>query len=168
MNSKERVLTALRRTGVPDRVPLQFDLCRALSDAFGEKLGIPVHYTTAYYEDVSYRLSANELRVAMGSDCVVVGASLPRGYEHPVDEDGYTVNEFNMRLRRGLVYMEVVAPPPMAHVETPEDVEAFEFPDPLAEGRFDDAVKHLESAQEIRPDRNVRHYLEQVRNLARY
>ena len=89
MNSKERVLTALRRTGVPDRVPLQFDLCRSLSDAFGEKYGIPVHYTTAYYEDVTYRLSANELRVAMGSDCVVVGASLPRGHEHPVDENGY-------------------------------------------------------------------------------
>ena len=78
MNSKERVLTALRRTGVPDRVPLQFDLCRSLLDAFGAKYGIPVHYTTAYYEDVTYRLSANELRVAMGSDCVVVGASLPR------------------------------------------------------------------------------------------
>ena len=50
MNSRERVLTAMRRTGVPDRVPLQFDLCRSLLDAFGEKLGIPVHYTTAYYE----------------------------------------------------------------------------------------------------------------------
>ena len=106
--------------------------------------GIPVHYTTAYYEDVTYRLSANELRVAMGSDCVVVGASLPRGYEHPVDDDGYVINEFNMKLRQGPVYMEVVAPPPMAHFETPEDVEAFEFPDPLAEGRFDDAAMYIE------------------------
>ena len=144
MNSKERVLTALRRTGVPDRVPLQFDLCRSLTDAFGEKYGIPVHYTTAYYEDVTYRLSANELRVAMGSDCVIVGASLPRGYEHPVDEKGYVVNEFRMRLRQGPVYMEVVPPPPMANFETVEDVEAFEFPDPLAEGRFDDAAMVIE------------------------
>jgi uroporphyrinogen decarboxylase len=144
MNSKERVVTALRRTGVPDRVPLQFDLCRSLSDAFGQKYDIPVRYTTAYYEDVTYRLSANELRVAMGSDCVVVGASLPRGYEHPVDENGYIVNEFNMKLRQGPVYMEVVAPPPMSHFETVEDVEAFEFPDPLAEGRFDDAEMYIE------------------------
>jgi uroporphyrinogen decarboxylase len=144
MNSKERVLTALRRTGVPDRVPLQFDLCRSLLDAFGEKAGIPVHYTTAYYEDVTYRLSANELRVAMGSDCVIVGASLPRGYEHPVDDEGYLVNEFNMKLRQGPVYMEVVAPLPMAHFETVEDVEAFEFPDPLADGRFDDAAMYIE------------------------
>jgi len=144
MNSKERVLTTLRRQGLPDRVPLQFDLSRSLLDRFGEKYGIPVHYTTAYYEDVTYRISANELRVAMGSDCVVVGASLPRGYRHPVDENGYLVNEFKMKLRQGPIYMEVVAPAPMSHFETAEDVAAFEFPDPLADGRFDDAATYIE------------------------
>ncbi len=49
-----------------------------------------------------------------------------------------------MRLRQGPVYMEVVAPPPMAHFETAADVEAFEFPDPLAEGRYDDAAMYIE------------------------
>ncbi|MFC1672000.1 tetratricopeptide repeat protein [Planctomycetota bacterium] len=34
--------------------------------------------------------------------------------------------------------------------------------------RFDDAVTHLETALEIKPDRNVQHYLEQVKNLSRY
>ena len=53
-----------------------------------QKYGIAAHYTTSYYEDVTYRLSNNDLRVAMGSDCVIVGAGLPRGYEHPVDENG--------------------------------------------------------------------------------
>lgn len=143
MNSRERVLTALKRQGLPDRVPLQFDLCRALLDKFGEKYGVPVHYTTAYYEDVTYRLSANELRVAMGSDCVMVGAGLPRGYAHPVDEHGLVINEFKMKLRQGPIYMEVVPPAPMSHFETPDDVEAFEFPDPLAEGRFDDAAMYI-------------------------
>ena len=144
MNSKERVLTALRRKILPDRVPLQFDLSRVLLDKFGQKYGIPVHYTTAYYEDVTYRLSGNELRVAMGSDCVVVGAGLPRGYRHPIDENGYLVNEFKMKLRQGPIYMEVVPPAPMSHFETSEDVEAFEFPDPLADGRFDDAEMYIE------------------------
>ena len=83
MNSRQRVLTALQRTGTPDRVPVQFDLCRQLSDAFGAQYNIPVHYTTSYFEDLTYRISANELRTAMGSDCVVVGAGLPRGYQHP-------------------------------------------------------------------------------------
>ncbi len=144
MNSRERVITALLRTATPDRVPLQFDLCRSLLDRFGEKYDIPVHYTTAYYEDVTYRLSGNELRVAMGSDCVVVGASLPRHYEHPVDEDGLVVNEFRMKLRQGPIYMEVVPPAPMSHFETEGDVEAFEFPDPLAEGRYDDAEMYIQ------------------------
>ena len=30
MNSRERVMRALKRDGLPDRVPLQFDLCRSL------------------------------------------------------------------------------------------------------------------------------------------
>jgi len=143
MNSKERVTKALRREGLPDRVPLQFDLCRSLSDAFGKKLGVPVNYTTSYYEDVTYRISANELRVAMGSDCVIVGAGLPRGYDHPVDENGYITNEFGMLMRQGPIYMEVVKYP-MADIKTAQQVEDFTFPDPLADGRFDDAEKYIQ------------------------
>ena len=142
MNSKERVSTALRR-GVPDRVPLQFDLCRSLTDAFGEKLNIPVHYTTSYFEDVTYRISANELRLAMGSDCVIVGGSLPSGYEHPKTNDGCVINEFGMKMRQGPLYMETVEAP-LADVTSVQAVKDFPFPDPLASGRFDDAKKYIE------------------------
>jgi len=143
MNSKERVTIALTRKGLPDRVPLQFDLSRALADKFSQKYDIPAHYTTAYYEDVTYRLSNNDLRVAMGSDCVIVGAGLPRGYQHPVDENGYITNEFGMKMRQGLIYMEVVEHP-LAHVTTAQEIEDFPFPDPLAEGRYDDAAYYIE------------------------
>lgn len=142
MNSKQRVVAALTRQELPDRVPLQFDLCRSLSDQFGQKFGIPVHYTQSYYEDVTYRLSANELRVAMGSDCVIVGASLPRNYELPRDENGLIVNEFKMKMRQGPVYMDVIEHP-LANVEQEQEVIDFEFPDPLAEGRFDDAATYI-------------------------
>lgn len=111
MNSFERVTIAMTRKGLPDRVPVQFDLCRSLLEAFSEKYGIPAHYTTSYYEDVTYRLSGNELRVAMGSDCVVVGASLPMGYSHAVTSDGLIVNEFGMKMRQGPIYMEVIETP---------------------------------------------------------
>ena len=111
MNSKERVHTALRRLGSPDRVPLQFDLCRSLLNDFGEQYGIPVHYTTSYFEDVTYRISANELRKVMGSDCVIVGGSLPTGYSHQKTDDGCIVNEFGMKMRQGPLYMEVVESP---------------------------------------------------------
>jgi uroporphyrinogen decarboxylase len=117
-----------------------------LLESCGEKFGIPVHYTRAYYEDVTYRISGNELRIAMGSDCVVVGAGLPRGYGHPVDENGCVANEFGMKMRQGPLYMELVEYP-MAHVKTPKDVESSAFPDPLAEGRFDDATAYIKKYQ---------------------
>ncbi len=139
MNSRERVLRALSRTGLPDRAPLQFDLSRTLAEQFAAKYGLAPHFTTSYYEDVTYRLSNNGLRVAMGSDCVIVGASLPRGYQHPVDEGGLIINEFGMKMREGAIYMEVVVHP-LAHVQSAAEIEAFPFPDPLAEGRYDDAV----------------------------
>jgi uroporphyrinogen decarboxylase len=143
MNSKERVTRAMTRKGLPDRVPLQFDLSRSLADRFAEKLGMPAHYTTAYYEDVTYRLSNNDLRVAMGSDCVVVGASLPRGYQHPTDENGYIINEFRMKMRQGAIYMEVIDHP-LANVQTAEEIAVFAFPDPLTDGRYDDAAHYIE------------------------
>ncbi|MCS7260709.1 MAG: hypothetical protein NZ765_08005 [Anaerolineae bacterium] len=142
MNSRQRVIAALTRRELPDRVPLQFDLSRALADRLCQKYGITPHYTTAYYEDVTYRLSNNDLRVAMGSDCVVVGAGLPRHYAHPVDKDGCIINEFGMRMRQGPIYMEVVEHP-LAHVTEAAEVEDFPFPDPLADGRYDDAAMYI-------------------------
>ena len=143
MNSKERVLKALRRDGTPDRVPMQFDLCRSLLEDFGSKYGIPVHYSPSYYEDLMYRTSGNELRIAMGSDCVIVGGGLPEGYSHPETDDGCIINEFGMKMRQGLLYMEVVECP-LADVTSVDEVNAFPFPDPLAAGRFDDAKTYID------------------------
>jgi uroporphyrinogen decarboxylase len=143
MNSKQRVQTALRRSGLPDRVPLQFDLCRPLLEAFSDKYGVPLHYSPAYYEDVTYRLSGNELRVAMGADCVVVGAGLPAGYQHPKNPDGTITNEFGMKMRQGFLYMDVLDGP-FANITSAEEVRAFPFPDPDDPGRYDDAKKYIE------------------------
>jgi len=143
MNSKERVLTALRRTGIPDRVPLQFDLCRSLLEDFSRKYDIPLHYTASYYEDLTFRISANELRLAMGSDCVLVGGSLPAGYSHPITDDGCIINEFGMKMRQGPLYMEVIEEP-LANVTSVEEVMEFPMPDPYAAGRMDDARKYVQ------------------------
>ena len=143
MNSKERVQTALRRTGTPDRVPIQFDLCRPLLESFSRRSGIPVQYCPSYYEDLMYRISGNELRVAMGSDCVVVGAGLPAGYSHAQTSDGCILNEFGMKMRQGPLYMEVIECP-LANASSEQDVENFPFPDPLAAGRFDVAQSYID------------------------
>jgi uroporphyrinogen decarboxylase len=139
MNSRERVLKAFKRIpGLPDRVPIQFDLCRQLADHFGKKLGIPVNYTDNLYEDVTYRISANELRIAMGSDVVVTGASVSDDYRIEKDANGTWRNEYQMRMRQGDVYVEVVGYP-LAHAETKADIDAFQFPNPDAPGRYRDA-----------------------------
>jgi len=139
MNSRERVLKAFKRLpGLPDRTPIQFDLCRQLYDHFGKELGIPVHYTENPYEDVTYRISANELRLALGSDVVVTGASVSDEYKLEKGADGTWLNEYGMRMRQGDIYVEVVDYP-LSNAETKADIEAFLFPDADAPGRFRDA-----------------------------
>ncbi|MGM0621785.1 MAG: uroporphyrinogen decarboxylase family protein [Bacteroidota bacterium] len=139
MNSRERVLRAFGKIkGLPDRIPIQFDLCRQLSDYFGKKLDIPVHYTDNLYEDVTFRISANELRTAMGSDVVITGASVSNNYKIVKEADGTWLNEYKMRMRQGDIYVEVIDYP-LALAETKADIEAFSFPDPDAPGRFRDA-----------------------------
>ncbi len=139
MKSRERVLKAFKRMpGLPDRVPIQFEMCRQLTDHFSKELGIPAHYTENLYEDVTYRISANELRTAMGCDVVVTGASVSDNYQIVKDMQGRWLNEYGMKMRQGDIYVEVVDYP-LAHAETKIDIDAFRFPDPLAPGRYRDA-----------------------------
>jgi len=140
MNSRERVLKAFKRIeGLPDRVPIQFDLCRSLADHFGKALNIPVNYTENLYEDVTYRISANELRIAMGSDVVITGASVSDDFKIEKDADGTWLNEYRMRMRQGDIYVEVVDYP-LARAETKADIDAYRFPDPDAPGRYRDTA----------------------------
>lgn len=139
MNSRERVFTAFKKLqGVPDRVPIQFDLCRQLSDYFANKFGIEAHYTENPYEDVTYRISANEIRIALGSDVVVTGASVSDDYRIIKDEKGMWLNEYQMCMRQGDIYVEVLEYP-LANAKTKSDIDNFRFPDPFAPGRFRDA-----------------------------
>ncbi len=145
MNSRERVLRAWKiKEGLPDRVPLQFDLCRSLQDHFAAKLGIPSRYTNNIYEDVTYRISGNEVRLAMGSDVVITGASERLGFEPRRFEDGTWLNEFGMRMKEGDIYVEVVQYP-LAHVESVSDIDAYEWPDPLEASRYTDAEHYIKT-----------------------
>jgi len=138
MNSRERVLKAFKLLkGAPDRVPVQFDLCRQLSDYFGNELNIPVIYTDNLYEDVTYRISANEVRTAMGSDVVITGVSVSDKFKIINEPDGTWLNEYQMRMRRGEIFVEVIDYP-LEHSETKTDIITYNFPDPDASGRYRD------------------------------
>ncbi len=143
MNSKERVFRALRRRdGYPDRMPVQFDLCRKLTDDFGRKLGIKPDYALSYYEDLTYRISANDIRTKLGSDCVIVGGTIPEGFvPEPVAGD-ITLNEFGMHMKPTPLYVEVVKCP-LESVSGVSDINNYRFPDPYAKGRFTKAERDI-------------------------
>lgn len=144
MNSKERVLRAFKKKkGLPDRVPVQFDLCKQLTEAFGEELGIVPDYALSYYEDLTYRISANEIRTKLGSDVVVVGGTVPKNYQPEVVQGNITKNEFGMHMKPTPLYVEVVKCP-LSEVESVEEVEKYAFPDPYAPGRFDKAKRDID------------------------
>jgi uroporphyrinogen decarboxylase len=138
MTSRERVLKAFRKTkGLPDRVPVQFDLCKQLLEYFSTRYETPVHYTRNLFEDVTYRISGNEIRTRMGSDVVITGASeIPDALEYM--GDGTWFNEYGMRMKQGDVYVEVTDFP-LDHVKSISDVAAYSFPDPSNPRRYRDA-----------------------------
>jgi uroporphyrinogen decarboxylase len=138
MKPRERVLKTFRKLdGLPDRVPVQFELCRQLLEHFGAKLGITVNYTNNLFEDVTYRISGNEIRTAMGSDVVVTGVGTADDFKVKKESDGTWLNEYKMRMKQGEIYVEVVDYP-LGNVKTAADVAAYSFPDPDAPGRYRD------------------------------
>jgi len=144
MNSKERVFKAFKKlNGNPDRVPIQFDLCRQHIEEFGKRLGIVPDYSYSYYEDLTYRISANEIRTKMGSDVVIVGGTVPEGYyPEPVSGD-ITKNEFGMYMKPTPLYVEVVKCP-LENARGVSDIESYNFPDAFAKGRFEKAKRDID------------------------
>ena len=144
MNSKERVLKAFGKIeGKPDRPPLQFDLCRQLTDAFGEKLGIKPDYALSYYEDLTYRISGNEIRTTLGSDCIIVGGTVSSNFEIITVRDNITLNEFGMEMQPTELYVNVVKCP-LDKADSVEDIEQYNIPDAYAPGRFIKAKRDIE------------------------
>lgn len=144
MNSKERVLKAFKKSdGNPDRVPVQFDLCKQHIETFGRKLKLEPDYALSYYEDLTYRISANDIRTKMGSDVVVVGGTVPAGYfPEPVAND-ITKNEFGMHMKPTPLYVEVVKCP-LDNITSAKEVEEYNFPDAYAVGRLEKAKRDID------------------------
>ncbi|MEN8116701.1 MAG: uroporphyrinogen decarboxylase family protein [Bacteroidota bacterium] len=142
MNSKERVLKAIKREELPDRVPIQFDLSEPLIEKFSKKYDMPYKLSRSYYEDLTFRIGANSIRTAMGSDVVVVGGEAASDFKIVKDEEGAFVNEFGMKMRQGPVYMDVIDAP-LKTIETAEEAEAYQFPNPADPSRYKQAEEDI-------------------------
>ena len=141
MKPRDRILRAFRITeGLPDRVPIQFDLSRKHLEYFAKKLNLPMEITDNPYEDVTWRISGNNVRTALGSDVVITGASVSDDFKIIPNDDGTWLNEYGMRMRQGQVYVEVVGYP-LEHATTKADIDTFTLPDPYAPGRYRDAER---------------------------
>ncbi|MEN8156256.1 MAG: uroporphyrinogen decarboxylase family protein [Bacteroidota bacterium] len=147
MTSRERVFKAIRREELPDRVPIQFDLSEPLIEAFSSKYGIPYKLNRSYYEDLTFRIGANSIRTKMGSDLVVVGGEAASGFKIVKDAEGAFVNEFGMKMRQGPVYMDVVDAP-LKEIESVEEAEAYQFPDPHDPSRYLQAEEDIAEYKE--------------------
>lgn len=143
MNAKERVRIALTRNGIPDRVPIQFDLCKSLIEHFSKELKIEPGYAWSYYEDLTYRISANAIRTKLGSDVVVVGGTMASDFKPIPVKENVTINEFGMKMKPTNLYVEVVERP-LRDAQSIKDIEEYNFPTPYAKGRFDIAKQEIE------------------------
>lgn len=141
MTARERVMKAWKlMPGNPDRVPVQFELCESLLNHFSKELQIPLSITRNIYEDVTWRISGNEIRIALGCDVVTTGASEAPDFIPVIDSNGTWLNEYGMRMRQGEIYVEVVEYP-LKDVTTEEELRAaLVFPDLEIPGRYTDAA----------------------------
>ena len=79
----------------------------------------------------------------MGSDCIVVGGTVAKGFVPTPVRGNVSTNEFGMHMSPTSLYVEVVKCP-LEEAHTAADIEAYPFPDPRAPGRFDDARRDVD------------------------
>lgn len=142
MNSKERVLTALRRE-VPDRVPVWVTVVGDLADRLAQTVGIPADPLDAY---LTNRISNAALLTTLGNDVVGIGSTAPHGQPTTTRSDGFLQDEWGFVYRRvphGFgSYLEIVGRP-LAGIRTTKQLAGhsgfgqFRLPDPEKPGRFD-------------------------------
>jgi uroporphyrinogen decarboxylase len=135
MTSRERVIRAINHQQ-PDRPPI----FTTLTPQAAKKLS--THYNLPYEEPLdsmlSTRISHMDLLTHMGNDCVGIAGCAPNNFPTREIENNILLNEWGMKFVDVGIYFEFYEYP-LAHATTIEDIKKYPFPDPLAEGRFDNA-----------------------------
>jgi len=133
MTSRERTLLAINHRE-PDRPPLYVSLTPQVAKALSEAFGVP--YEPPVDALLSTRMSHMNLLAHMGVDIIGIAATYPASFPSTVLPDGRVRNEWGMVFRTVGLYGEFDEFP-LQKAVTANDIEQYDFPDPLAPGRFD-------------------------------
>lgn len=138
MKPRDRVLKALNGEEV-DRPPIFMTLTPEAAQKMSKHLNVP--YEAPLDSMLSTRISHMDLLTKMGNDCVGVAATSPTNFPTRIidEEKKVSTNEWGMKFIDVGIYFEFFEYP-LAHATSVEDIDNYNWPDPMAEGRFDAAA----------------------------
>ncbi len=139
MNSKERVITALKNKE-PDRIPVYANLTPQVAKKLGEKMNLTFQPVDSF---LSQRISYNEILLKLGNDAVGIGAGRADNHSTKTLENGRLKDEWGIIYEKIGLYEEAVYRP-LGEVENIDDLNKYNFPSAEAPGRFTLAEKMVE------------------------
>ena len=128
MNSRERFLRTIKKEN-PDRPAVFATFTPQVAEKMSKKLGVA--YEEPLDSLLSTRISHTDLLLKLGNDTIGVAACAPKDAPTTTDENGIITNEWGMKFKSNGLYNEFVDYP-LAHAETVEDIENYQFPFYLA------------------------------------
>ncbi len=135
--TKEMVLRALTGQTV-DRPPVFATVTPQTAKKLSDHLGLP--YEEPLDSLLSTRISHMDMLTGLGNDCVGISACAPTDHPTRKRRDGLIENEWGMVFKDIGLYNEF-AEFPLKNAATAADIENYPFPDPNAEGRYDEAKR---------------------------
>lgn len=139
MNSRERFLKTINKK-TPDRPPVFATFTPQVAQKMSKYLNIP--FEEPLDSMLSTRASHMDLLAKLGNDAVGIATCAPYNFPTLTLENGLIENEWGMIFKPLGLYNEFHIYP-LAHAETAEDIANYNFPDPFAKGRWDEAEKTI-------------------------
>jgi uroporphyrinogen decarboxylase len=126
---------------IPDRPPLYVSCTPQVAKKLCNHLDLP--FEEPLDSMLSTRASHMDLMVHLGADAVGIAACAPTNRPTVIMDNGLIKNEWGMVFKDSGQYNEFYTFP-LAHAETTQDIENYNFPDPNASGRWDAARQTIE------------------------
>ncbi|MDD5017707.1 MAG: uroporphyrinogen decarboxylase family protein, partial [Eubacteriales bacterium] len=139
MNSRERFLAVLNNQK-PDRIPVVATFTPQVADIFAEKFGLSNKAEDSFMAD---RISYTDILLKLGNDAVLVGAGRAKNCSTKKIEGNRKIDEWGFIIETHGYYGEIISRP-LSKVMNIDDLNKYNIPDPLADGRYDSALMNID------------------------